>query len=85
MINSNTRKRKLQAETRQIVNGYKEVPSLHLAGVWLEKLGFKSGQTVNIITRDELLVIEPLKEETAQVHEQARQLKQMKNRLKQLL
>lgn len=81
-----TRKRKLQAEHQpRAYNGGKIVPSLHLAGVWLEKLGFKSGQTVSIITRDELLIIEPLKEEVAQVHEQAEELKQMKSTLKQLI
>ncbi len=37
----------------------KEVPQLKISGVWLEQLGFKMGVTVNITTRDRLLIIEP--------------------------
>lgn len=37
----------------------KEVPELRLAGVWIEQLGFKVGDLVNITTRDKLLIIEP--------------------------
>jgi len=38
----------------------KAVPQLKISGVWIERLGFKVGDTVNITTRDRLLIIEPL-------------------------
>lgn len=42
---------------------HKEVPQLRLSGVWIEQLGFKVGERVKIITRDRLLIIEPVEGE----------------------
>lgn len=41
----------------------KEVPQLRISGVWVEQLGFKVGETVNITTRDRLLIIELVERE----------------------
>jgi hypothetical protein len=41
-----------------------EVPQLRINGKWLAALGFKIGETVKITTREKLLVIEPIQEET---------------------
>ena len=46
------------------IQGYhrenEQVPELRLIGVWMEQLGFKVGDQVNITTRDRLLIIEPM-------------------------
>lgn len=39
----------------------KEVPELRLIGGWMEQLGFKAGERVNIIARDGLLIIQVTK------------------------
>lgn len=44
----------------------KEVPWLNVSGVWLEELGFKVGETVNITTSNRLLIIEPLERATVE-------------------
>lgn len=49
---------KLQPKHRELSHGHKIVPWLSVSGVWLEKLGFKVGDRVNIIIREKLLVIE---------------------------
>jgi toxic protein SymE len=41
-----------------------EVPQLRINGKWLAGLGFKIGEMVRITTREKLLVIEPIEEET---------------------
>ena len=38
----------------------KEVPQLRISGVWIEQLGFRVGERVNVTTRDRLLIIEPV-------------------------
>lgn len=53
----NTRKRKLQAEHQQRAYNYKVVPSLHLAGVWLEQNGFRVGEQVEITVKQNELII----------------------------
>lgn len=39
----------------------KEVPELRLIGCWMEQLGFKAGERVNVIARDGLLIIQVTK------------------------
>ncbi|MEA9414158.1 SymE family type I addiction module toxin [Flavobacterium sp. PL02] len=58
MAKGNSKQVKLQPKHRELSRGYKIVPWLSVSGVWLEKLGFKVGDTVNIIIREKLLVIE---------------------------
>lgn len=57
-----SRKVKLQPKLRQLAYSEKIVPELKISGVWLEEIGFKAGDTVNITVREELLIIQPLKE-----------------------
>lgn len=81
-----TRKRKLQAEHHpRAYKGEKVVPSLHLAGVWLEQYGFKPGDLVEITTREKLLIIQPIEQVQEQVSEYKEQLREMKQQLKKLL
>jgi toxic protein SymE len=60
MAVTNSKQVKLQAKQRGLTYGDKTVPWLNLSGVWLEELGFKVGDTVNIIIREKLLIIEPV-------------------------
>ena len=39
----------------------KGVPMLRITGKWLKEYGFHAGEIVNITVREELLVIQPLK------------------------
>lgn len=53
---------KLQPEYRELETGRRKIiPRLTISGVWLEKYGFKAKDTVEIIVRDELLIIQPVK------------------------
>jgi hypothetical protein len=54
---------KLQPKLRQLANSTKIVPELKISGVWLEKIGFKAGATVDITAREKQLIIEPGKSE----------------------
>ena len=58
MATSKTKQIKLQTKYRALWRGYKKVPWLSINGIWLEKLGFKIGDTVNIISCDKRLIIE---------------------------
>jgi len=61
----------------------KEIPQLRISGIWIEKLGFKVGDTINVITRDRLLIIEPLEvKKSEQDYKTA--LQEVKQTLKQL-
>jgi hypothetical protein len=60
MAVTKTKQMKLQPKQRESSSGHKTVPWLSLSGVWLEELGFKVGDTVNIIIREKLLIIEPV-------------------------
>jgi len=61
----------------------KEVPQLRISGIWIEKLGFKVGDTINVTTRDRLLIIEPLRvTESGEDYKTA--LQEVKQTLKQL-
>lgn len=63
----------------------KEVPQLRLSGVWIEQLGFKVGETVNITTRDRLLIIEPVEGKTKEETNYKAALQDVKQQLKKLL
>lgn len=57
------RKVKLYSQCRRSQkshNGLKEVPWLNVSGVWLEQAGFNIGLQVEIIVRDQELIIKPL-------------------------
>ena len=56
-----SKKVKLQPKLRQLAYSEKIVPELKISGVWLEEIGFKAGDIVNITIREELLIIQPLK------------------------
>jgi len=62
----------------------KEVPELRLAGVWIEQLGFKIGDLVNITMRDKLLIIEPMEAEDQEKKDYKSALKEVKQTLKKL-
>lgn len=62
----------------------KEVPQLRISGVWIEQLGFKIGGTVNVTTRDRLLIIEPV-EIQEQKEDYKTALQEVKNTLKKLV
>jgi toxic protein SymE len=57
-----SKKVKLQPKLRQLAYSEKIVPELKISGVWLEEIGFKAGDMVNITVREELLIIQPLKD-----------------------
>ena len=61
----------------------KEVPQLRISGVWIEQLGFKVGERVNVITRDRLLIIEPVEVPEAEADYKAA-LQQVKQALKKI-
>jgi hypothetical protein len=58
MINKKTKQIKLQPKHRTLSWGkMKIVPQLLISGVWLEKSGFKAGDTVTItINKNELII-----------------------------
>lgn len=83
MATINSKQVKLQPKHRELSHGHKIVPWLSVSGVWLEKLGFKVGDTVNIIIREKLLIIEPLVlHEDQEVYKKV--IKEVKQTLKKL-
>lgn len=60
MTTQATKQVKLQPKHRVLTYSRKIVPWLSVSGVWLEELGFKIGDTVNITIREKLLIIEPV-------------------------
>ena len=63
----------------------KAVPQLILSGLWVEELGFKIGETVNITTRDRLLIIEPVEGEAKEATNYKAALQEVKQTLKKLI
>lgn len=63
----------------------KEVPELRLTGIWVEQLGFKVGDLVNITTRDRLLIIELVEGEAREETNYKAALQDVKQQLKKLL
>lgn len=59
-----TRQLKVYQQHRSLSSGTRIVPELRLTGVWIEQLGFKIGERVNITMRDRLLIIEPVEGDT---------------------
>lgn len=58
MAETTTKKVKLQPKHRALSWGnYKVVPWLTISGVWLEKNGFKAGETVTITVEKNQLTI----------------------------
>ncbi len=84
MARTDTKQIKLQPKRRKLSGAQKIVPWLNISGVWLEELGFKAGDTVSIITREKLLVIEPFKGETKTEQAYKTALKEVKQTLKKL-
>lgn len=64
MSTKSNRQLKVYQQYRSLSSGTRIVPELRLTGVWIEQLGFKIGETVNITMRDRLLIIEPIEVET---------------------
>ena len=56
MSKKESRQLKIYSLSRSSDN--KEVPQLRISGIWIEKLGFKVGDIINVTTRDRLLIIE---------------------------
>jgi toxic protein SymE len=80
------RKLKLQPEIRisSTDRRKKEVPSLKLCGVWMEKLGFKPGDMVSVTTRDQLLIIEPMQVHEPEPQEWKKHINKLQNEIKRL-
>lgn len=57
-----SRKLKVYPKYRPLASSYsgRIVPELRLCGVWLEQSGFKIGEQVEIIIRNQEIVIKPL-------------------------
>ena len=64
MKSPTTRQLKVYQQYRSLSSGTRIVPELRLTGVWIEQLGFKIGERVNITMRDRLLIIEPVEGDT---------------------
>lgn len=61
--------RKLKVYSSYRSNDKKAVPEIRLIGQWIEASGFEIGTPVKVTVREELLIIEPLKD---QVHGDSR-------------
>ena len=76
---------KLQPRYRESSCGLQIVPWLTVSGVWLQELGFKVGDTVQIITREKLLIIQPLGGEAKAEQEYRAALQEVKQTLKKFV
>lgn len=56
------RKLKVYSKYRRLLNSYRvrEVPELRLCGVWLEQSGFKIGKQVQVIIKDQEIILKPM-------------------------
>jgi hypothetical protein len=87
MATENKKQVKLHGRSRPCqssISGNKDVPWLNVSGVWLEELGFKVGDTVNITTREKLLIIELVEGEAKEQKEYKAALQEVKQTLKKL-
>lgn len=84
MAKTGNKQIKLQPRYREASNGQQIVPWLTVSGIWLEELGFKVGDTVRIITREKLLIIEPLEGQTKAEQDYKAALQEVKQTLKKL-
>lgn len=85
MSNDKLRTRKITYEGQRRQGGNVMVPCLHLAGVWLEHLGFEIGDTVEIVEREGLLVIQPYRATSEDVQRQSQKLEAELKKVKQIL
>jgi len=60
----------------------RKVPELRLRGLWIELLGFKAGELINITVRDKLMIIEVVEEECKEEESHAAILKEIRQALK---
>lgn len=87
MNTGNSKQVKLHGRSRPCqgsVTGNKEVPWLNVSGAWLQTLGFNIGDTVRIITREKLLIVEPLENQPGAGQQYKAALQQVKQTLKRL-
>ena len=75
---------KLQPKYRDLSCGQQIVPWLTVSGVWLQELGFKVGETVQITTREKLLIIQPLAGDAKVEQNYKEALQEVKQTLKKL-
>jgi len=61
MVANDHKQVKLQSKYRALTYGSKTVPELKVSGVWLEAAGFKVGEQVTIIVRENELTITAIK------------------------
>lgn len=54
------RKLKVHPKYRQLTYGQKYVPELRLCGLWLEQSGFKIGEQVQVVIKDQEIIIKPI-------------------------
>jgi toxic protein SymE len=54
------RKLKIHPKYRQLAYSQKFVPELRLCGQWLEHSGFRIGEQVQVIIKDQEIIIKPL-------------------------
>ena len=80
MPKSLTRQLKISALYRR--SGNRKVPELRLRGLWIESLGFKAGELVNITVRDRLMIIEVVEEECKEEENHKEILKEIRQALK---
>lgn len=85
MAKISTKQIKLQPKYRELSGRQKIVPWLNISGVWLEELGFKAGDMVRIVTRERLLVIEPLENDAQSEREYKAKLQDVKCVLKKII
>ena len=84
MKSPTTRQLKVYQQHRSLSSGTRIVPELRLTGIWIEQLGFKIGDKVNITTRDRLLIIEPIAGSSVQESDYKAALQAVKHTLKKL-
>ena len=84
MKSPTTRQLKVYQQYRSLSSGTRIVPELRLTGLWIEQLGFKIGDKVNITTRDRLLIIEPITGASVQEPDYKAALQAVKQTLKKL-
>jgi toxic protein SymE len=56
------RKLKIYSKYRPVASSYQSriVPELRLCGAWLEQSGFKIGEQVRIVIKDQEIIIKPV-------------------------
>lgn len=85
MAKTGNKQIKLQPRYRDSSGGLQIVPWLTVSGVWLQELGFEAGGMVRIITREKLLIIEPLEGAEKAEEDYKAALNQVKQTLKKLV